>query len=194
MFLGPKAALIYRGAYFICSWPVFLARMARVTGTVNDPLLDLRASKEKKFQDWSITAVKQIAFAILAPTIAILTAAALQPLLVVIVPRIQSQAIAMVSLDSYFEIIASLVLSFCAACLFKRRTASRGLRIASFVAPVACLAFVFASMPLAFSLNVSTGMSALRAVLWMTAVAPLFGTGLAFALVSSNVHSGTSPR
>jgi hypothetical protein len=130
--------------------------------------------------------VKQIAFAILAPTIAILTAAALQPLLVLMAPSIQAHSIVMISLDSYLEIVALLVLSFWAAGLVKRRIASRGVLIASFLAPVGTLVFIVAA-----SLNASASMSALRAVLWMTAVAPLLSTALAYTIFSSNVDSSS---
>jgi hypothetical protein len=149
-------------------------------------LLGQRSSSEGQSRNGGSSAVKQIAFAILAPAIAILTAAALQPLVVMMVPSIQAQSIAMVSLDSYLEIVALLGVSFCAACLVKRRTPGRGALIASFLGPVASLALIVAAVPQAFLLNAST-MSAFRAVLWMTAVAPLLGTALAYAVVSSNV-------
>jgi hypothetical protein len=128
--------------------------------------------------------VKQIAFAILAPTIAILTVAALQPLLVMMVPSIQAHTIALVSLDSYLEIIALLVACFCTACSVKRRTLRSGVLLASLLGPLAYLTFIVVAVPQVFSFNVSSGVSALRSVLWITAVAPLFSTALAYAVVA----------
>ena len=129
--------------------------------------------------------MKQIAFAILAPIIAILTAAALQPLLVMMVPSIQTHTIARVSLDSYLEIVELVVVGFCAACVVKRRTLRSDVLLASFLGPLAYLAFIVGAVPQVFSLHVANGVSALRAVLWITAVAPLLSTALAYAVVSS---------
>jgi len=126
--------------------------------------------------------MKQTALAILAPAAAIVLAVLLQPLLITVLPNLQSHSIGMVSLDSHIEVVALLGLSFCAAYLIKRRETRRAVLIASILFPIAFLVLILASQPLIWSLHVAPGMNGVRIDLFLAAIAPLLGTVLAYVL------------
>ena len=130
--------------------------------------------------------MKQTALAILAPAAAIVLAVLLQPLLIAVLPAIQSHSIGMVSLDSHFEVVALIGLSFFAACLIKRSAARRSVLIASLLFPSAFLVLILASQPLVLSSHVSPGMHGVRINLLLAAIAPLLGTVLAYVVPSNN--------